>query len=81
MKKFPVVVALIVAAAAIIPIAPTYGQDRAKNKEDAQALAAKLKFQRGEVILKDGLATLKVPEGLSFLNGRDALTVLVKLWG
>jgi uncharacterized membrane-anchored protein len=79
MKKLSVVVALIVAA--IIPGAPSYGQDRPKNKEDAQALAAKLKFQQGEVILKDGLATLKVPEGLRFLNGRDALTVLVKLWG
>jgi uncharacterized membrane-anchored protein len=80
MKRLPVVVALIVAAA-IIPAAPSYGQDRPKNKDDAQALAAKLKFQQGEVILKDGLATLKVPEGLRFLNGRDALTVLVKLWG
>jgi len=80
MKKLPVVVALIIAAA-ITPVTPSYGQDRPKNKDDAQALAAKLKFQQGEVILKDGLATLKVPEGLRYLNGRDALIVLVKLWG
>lgn len=65
-----------------MPVLPSFGQDdRPKSKEDAQALAATLKFQRGEVILKGGLATLKVPEGLGFLNGRDAITVLVKLWG
>ena len=60
---------------------PSYGQDRPKNQEEAQALVAKLRFQQGEVVLKDGLATLKVPDGVQFLNGRDAHTVLVTLWG
>jgi uncharacterized membrane-anchored protein len=64
-----------------IPLAPSYGQDHPKTKEEAQALAATLKYQRGEVVLKNGLATLKVPEGVEFLNGQDAHTVLVKLWG
>ena len=49
--------------------------------EEAQALVATLTFQQGEVVLRDGLATLKVPDGVQFLNGRDAHTVLVTLWG
>lgn len=78
--KLPAIVALLFAAGTLSTI-PAYGQDRPKNKEEAQALAAALRFQRGEVVLKDGLATLKVPDGLEFLNGADAQTVLVKLWG
>jgi uncharacterized membrane-anchored protein len=78
--KLPVVVALLLAAVTI-PTGSSYGQDRPKNREEADALAATLKFQRGEVVLKNGLATLKIPDGVEFLDGRDAHTVLVKLWG
>ena len=39
------------------------------------------KFQQGAIDLQDGLATLHVPEGFRFLNGADASTVLVKIWG
>ncbi|HEY3662744.1 MAG TPA: DUF2167 domain-containing protein [Chthoniobacterales bacterium] len=51
------------------------------SREQAEALVAGLKFQQGEIKLKDGLATLRVPEGLRYLDGPDASTVLVKLWG
>jgi uncharacterized membrane-anchored protein len=78
--KLPAVAALFFAAVTL-SVVPSYGQDRSLNKDDAQAMAASLKFQRGEVLLKDGLATLKVPDGLEFLGGRDAQTVLEKLWG
>jgi len=78
--KLPAVVTLLLAAVSL-SIVPSYGQNRPKTKEEAEALAATLKFQRGEVVLKDGLATLKVPDGLEFLNGHEAQTVLVKLWG
>jgi uncharacterized membrane-anchored protein len=78
--KLPAVVAFLFAVFAI-SIASSYGDDRPKSKDEAQALAATLKFQQGEVILQNGLATLKVPDGLRFLNGHDAGTVLVKLWG
>jgi uncharacterized membrane-anchored protein len=77
--KLPAVVALT--AAVTISIVPSYGQDRPKTQEEAQALVAALKFQQGDVVLKDGLATLKVPDEVQFLNGRDAHTVLVTLWG
>jgi uncharacterized membrane-anchored protein len=78
--KLPAVVALFFAGVTL-SLVPSYGQDRPLTKEEAQAAAASLKFQRGDVVLKDGLATLKVPDGLEFLDGQDAQTVLVKLWG
>jgi uncharacterized membrane-anchored protein len=74
---FPVLLPICLA----VSIVAGYGQDRPKTKEEAQALAAGLKFQEGEIVLKNGLATLRVPDGLRFLNGQDAQTVLVKLWG
>jgi Protein of unknown function (DUF2167) len=77
--KLPAVVALL--AAVTISIVPVCAQERPKTKEEAQALTATLRFQRGEVVLKNGLATLKIPDGVEFLDGRDAQTVLVKLWG
>ena len=78
--KTPTAVALLIAAVTALTV-PSYGQERPKTRDDAEALAAKLHYQRGEVVLKDGLATLKVPDGIEFLNGRDAHTVLVTLWG
>ena len=51
------------------------------SREQAEALVSGLKFQQGETTLHDGLATLHVPDGFRFLNGPDAQTVLVKLWG
>jgi uncharacterized membrane-anchored protein len=77
--KSPTFAALLLLAVAF-PLAGGYGQDRPKTKAEAEAVVFNLKFQQGEVILKDGLATLKVPEGLRFLNGHDAWTVLVQLW-
>lgn len=77
--KSPAFAALLFAAV-VLPLAAGYGQERPKNREEAEALVSTLKFQQGEVTLKDGLATLKVPDGLRFLNGRDAWTVLVQLW-
>jgi uncharacterized membrane-anchored protein len=49
--------------------------------EEAEKLVAGLKFQEGEISLQDGLATVHVADSLRFLEGKDAQTVLVKLWG
>jgi len=49
--------------------------------EQAQALVAGLHFQDGTIDLQDGLATLQVPPAFRFLDGADANTVLVKIWG
>jgi uncharacterized membrane-anchored protein len=79
--KLPSSLFALIVVAIFVSIAPSYGQDRPKSREEAQALVSTLKFQRGEISLKNSVATLKVPEGFEFLNGRDASTVLVKLWG
>lgn len=44
-------------------------------------LEASLKYERGEIKIKDGLATLKIPEGYRYLNPVDAEKVLVEGWG
>ena len=44
-------------------------------------LVKNLKYQQGEIDLRDGLAQLTVPKDFRFLGPDDAETVLVKLWG
>jgi uncharacterized membrane-anchored protein len=44
-------------------------------------LARHLKYQQGEIDLRNGLAKLAVPGDFNFLDADDAETVLVKLWG
>ncbi len=39
------------------------------------------KFQHGEIQLKNGLATLKVPKGMKFLDAKQSHRVLEDLWG
>ena len=51
------------------------------TRDQAEALVATLRPQEGNIVLQDGLATLRVPAGFHFLNGVDSNTVLVKLWG
>ena len=51
------------------------------SQEQAEGLVSSLHFQEGVINLHDGLATLRVPAGFHFLNGADANTVLVKIWG
>jgi len=40
-----------------------------------------LKYQQGQIDLRNGLATLNVPKDFNFLGPDDAEIVLVKLWG
>ena len=67
--------------AAVLLIQTAGAQDRPKSLPEAEAVVASLHFQTGEIPLRNGLATVRVPEGMRFLNGRDANTVLVSLWG
>ena len=39
------------------------------------------KYQRGEIVLGDNLAILKVPQGFKFLDGPQSKRVLSDLWG
>jgi len=51
-----------------------------KSREEAEALVSTLKYQTGEINLKDGLAKIKIPAQFRYLDGADAQTVLVRLW-
>ena len=47
----------------------------------AMKLADSLKYQDGEVTLRDDLAILKLPRELRYLGPDDAATVLERIWG
>jgi uncharacterized membrane-anchored protein len=62
-------------------IPPEQLESLLKKMKENEEVASKLKFQNGEIKLKDGLATLKVPTNFRYLDPDQADTVLVKLWG
>lgn len=47
----------------------------------AQKIVDSLKFQQGHIVLKEGLASLNVPETFRYLGPKDAEKVLHNLWG
>jgi uncharacterized membrane-anchored protein len=51
-----------------------------KEFKEREKIASNLKFQQGDVKLKDGLATLKVPANFRYLDPDQTDTVLVQLW-
>jgi uncharacterized membrane-anchored protein len=55
--------------------------DEAQMPPALKQALADLKYQSGEIPLDGGLATLRLPENLRYLSGKDAETVLVKIWG
>src|SRR6202012_2995181 len=46
-----------------------------------ESIAKTLKYQEGTIVLRDGLATLKLPPEFRYLGPDDAEKVLVDLWG
>jgi uncharacterized membrane-anchored protein len=79
-------------AAALSPVAEDKASPKATPKETAKAAAeekemtpeefeASLKFQRGKVTLRDGLAVLTVPAGFRYLDPEQTERLLVDAWG
>lgn len=62
-------------------ISPLRAQDDPKIPPQIQQLLKNLKYQQGEIDLRDGLAKLTVPPEFNYLGPDDTETVLVKLWG
>jgi uncharacterized membrane-anchored protein len=46
-----------------------------------KALAAQLHLEKGKITLKDGLATINLPDNFRYLSPDDTATVLFKIWG
>lgn len=76
--KVPILIASLFL---IVSFSAPEAQAKPKSRDEAMALAASLKYQHGQIVLRNGLATLNVPEGFSYLNGADANKVIVDLWG
>jgi uncharacterized membrane-anchored protein len=79
--KSAFVTPLCIGVFSVLTLFPARAEKERISREQAEALVSGLKYQQGEVTLENGLATLHVPDGFRFLNGSDAQTVLVKLWG
>lgn len=45
------------------------------------SIEATFKYQKGQINLSDGIATVQVPEGFKYLNPEQSETVLTQLWG
>ena len=71
---------LVVSVLSLIISARVSADQPQITQEQAEALVASLRPQKGNIVLHDGLATLRVPEGFYFFDGADSNTVLVKLW-
>jgi uncharacterized membrane-anchored protein len=52
-----------------------------KEKMTSQQFEASLKYQKGNIALPGGIATLKIPESFRYLDAKDAERVLVEAWG
>jgi uncharacterized membrane-anchored protein len=55
--------------------------DRPKTRAEVLRLLQDLKYQHGQIALPGGVAKLNLPTNISYLDPKDADTVLVKLWG
>jgi uncharacterized membrane-anchored protein len=58
-----------------------YAQDVDSLNIRIQEIENSLRYERGEISLKDGLAKIKVPAGFKFLDAEQAEYVLSELWG
>ncbi len=51
------------------------------SSDEIAAIASSLKWQTGEIRLRDGLAKIELTPGYRYLDGADAEKVLHELWG
>ncbi len=79
MKFAPAV--LLLALAVSQPLCAADPATPEAGMEAARKLADGLRYQQGEITLRDGLAKISVPSEFRFLDGKDAATVLSQIWG
>jgi len=53
----------------------------ADSSVTAEQMDRLMHYQQGQIVLKDGLATLNVPEGFRYLNPDQSEFIIVKAWG
>ncbi len=67
--------------AGFLAATPVGAQDTNALPPQLVKILNSLKYQQGQIDIRNGLATLNVPKDFNFLGPADAETVLVKLWG
>jgi uncharacterized membrane-anchored protein len=55
--------------------------DAEARKAELRPLAERIKYQQGQIHLRDGLATLKLPETFRYLDPASSSTLLSGIWG
>jgi uncharacterized membrane-anchored protein len=73
----------LVALFAIVTLASLHAGDPPTPEarlEAAQKLADGLRYQDGEIAVRNGLAKIKLPPEFRYLDGNDAQVVLSKIW-
>ena len=75
------ILAFSLAALAFHPVWAAPAEPTEAEIADLKKAFNELRPKTGEVVLSDNLATLKVPEGLQYLDPKDAEFIRVKVWG
>lgn len=70
-----------VAVLALSTLALSAAEEPDQDLAAARKIVDGLKFQQGHIVLKEGLASLNVPETFRYLGPADSEIVLHKLWG
>jgi uncharacterized membrane-anchored protein len=67
----------------LVLLIPSFGlaEEEEKLPPEIQKLIDGLKYQTGEVVIGNNLATIALPENFRYLGPEDTDTILVKLWG
>ena len=65
----------------VLSAASVYAAEPNQPKMTAAKFEASLKYQKGEIVLPGGIATLKIPDSFRYLDPKDSERVLVQAWG
>ena len=64
-----------------LQLAWSAADDAEARKAELRPLAERIKYQEGQINLRDGLATLKLPENFRYLDPASSSTLLSGIWG
>jgi uncharacterized membrane-anchored protein len=73
-------IALLALSTPLAFCAPDAPEERMRELAAARKLADGLHYQHGHIVLKEGLASLNVPDNFRYLAPADAEIVLSKIW-
>lgn len=78
--NFKVLVTILLLSSSQILQSATADSEESR-KAELRPLAERLKYQEGKIALRDGLATLNLPDSFRYLDPASSQTLLSGLWG